>query len=163
MYDFKAIYSVYYMVLSMFIERTVQAYLLNYSLLYTYPGKFSSLVQFLLSFFIAYLYLDPFFYYFAKRNQKFLVRKKLEKIHKIAMFTEAIIESNISIICTAVIIYQKRILRNNYSFQWVEVTLFVSLINLSTRITQQYIRRVRSSRNYKFDKSLVKYSDLTEK
>ena len=89
-------------------------------------------------------------------------KKKLLRIQKLQPFAETIIEGSVSILTTLQIILTDILSKKNYEFNVLYFSLAISLVNVSTRLTQEYINRIRSSKNYKYAKDSKSFEELSE-
>ena len=78
------------------------------------------------------------------------------------IFNESIMEGNMTIAIMTNIIINDIVYKNNKSFTIYWYSSLMAILNITTRITQMYIRRVRSQKNYKFSKDSKPFQSLTE-
>jgi hypothetical protein len=48
------------------------------------------------------------------------------------------------------------------SFSIIHISIFLNIFNLSIRLTRHYIRRIKSGKNFLYDKKIKKFSILTD-
>ncbi len=85
----------------------------------------------------------------------------MQKFRRLQMFIQAVVQGQIAISCSINVIYQSRILKGYREYNIFHFSLLISIISLTTRITQQYLRRAKSGRNYKYSKKNKKFEDLS--
>jgi hypothetical protein len=70
---------------------------------------------------------------------------------------------NFVTICYQIYYSSNRIFfEKDFSFSIIHFSFFLNIVNLSIRLTKYYIRRIKSGRNFIYDKNIKKFSDLTE-
>ena len=79
------------------------------------------------------------------------------------MFNEAIIEGTMSIAVMGNIIINDVVYKKNYSFTIYWFSAITGILNISIRLTQMYMRRIKQSKNYKYSKELRPFESLSHK
>ena len=78
------------------------------------------------------------------------------------MFNEAIMEGNMSTSVMGNIIINDVVYKNNSSFTIYWYSFLTGILNIATRVTQMYVRRVKTCKNYRYAKDLRPFETLSE-
>ena len=106
--------------------------------------------------------MDAIYKYWAQEKASPTEKRRLLKYNRYHNFVEAVAETGISIVILSNVIMTDIVKNNNRSLNFLYLSLFFSLVNLSTRITQSYIRRIKSPKNYLYSKEQIAFDTLTD-